>query len=164
PAVFRTTMALCRELGIKTFAFFIIGLPGDTVDSILRTVKFAIDTQPDWVQFTAASPFIGTKLRGWAVEHGLAQEDEYAYINSHMAVMGNENLSRQQIETLHSFARFFQEYLINRKGILKEDRRAQPLYQISKTVSDAVSHRAARAIYTVGKWQFERTMKMAGHA
>ena len=164
PEVFRTTMALCRQLGIKTFAFFIIGLPGDTVDSVLRTVKFAIDVQPDWVQFTAAAPFIGTKLRDWAVEHGLATEDEYAYINSHVAAMGNENLSRQQVETLHRFAEFLQEYLINRKGILKEERRSQPLYRISKNVSDVVSRRAARAIYSVGKWRFERTMKVAGRA
>ncbi len=164
PEVFRTMMGFCRQLGIKTFAFFIIGLPGDTVDSVLRTVKFAIDVQPDWVQFTAASPFIGTKLRDWAVEHGLATEDEYAYINSHMAVMGNENLSRRQVETLHRFAEFIQEFVINRKGILKEERRSEPLYRISKGVSDAVSRRAARAIYTVGKWRFERTMKAAGHA
>lgn len=161
PAVFRTMMGLCRELGIKTFAFFIIGLPGDTVDSILRTLKFAIDAQPDWVQFAAASPLIGTKLRDWAVEHGLATKDEYAYINSHSAAMGNENLSREQVEALHSFARFLQEYLINRKGILKEERRSQPLYQMAKRVSDAASNGAAQAIFTLAKWQFERTMKPA---
>ena len=64
---FHKCVTLCRELGIKTFAFFIIGLPGDTIQTVLRTIKFAIDMKRDWVQFTAAAPFIGTKLRTRAV-------------------------------------------------------------------------------------------------
>ena len=35
-------VALCREVGIKTFCFFIIGLPGDTVDTILGSIAFAV--------------------------------------------------------------------------------------------------------------------------
>ncbi|MBW8041931.1 MAG: radical SAM protein [Planctomycetes bacterium] len=53
----------CRQLKIKTFCFFIIGLPGDTAQTILETIAFAIDLRPNWVQFTAAAPLIGTKLR-----------------------------------------------------------------------------------------------------
>jgi len=159
PEQFRTTMAQCRELGIKTFAFFIIGLPGDTVDSIMKTIKFAIDVQPDWVQFTAATPFIGTKLRDWAVEQGLATEDEYAYVNSHVAAMGNETLSREQVESLHRFAHVLQEYFINRKGIFKEGGHAGTLSQAAKVISDAASYHGARGFYTLAKWHFQRTIK-----
>src|SRR5262249_517450 len=60
------TVALCRELGIKTFCFFIVGLPGDTVETILNSIHFAIRLKPTWVQFNAASPLMGTKLREWA--------------------------------------------------------------------------------------------------
>jgi anaerobic magnesium-protoporphyrin IX monomethyl ester cyclase len=159
PEQFRTTMALCRELGIKTFAFFIIGLPGDTVDSIMKTLKFAIEVQPDWVQFTAATPFIGTKLRDWAVQHGLAAEDEYAYINSSVATMGNETLSRQQVDALHRFAHILQEYFINRKGFLKDEARSGSLRRTAKSISDIASYQAARRLYRLGKWHFERTIK-----
>jgi radical SAM superfamily enzyme YgiQ (UPF0313 family) len=103
---FYECFALCRKLGIKTFAFFIIGLPGDTVETILDTIQFAIDMKPSWMQFTAASPFIGTKLRDWAVAQGLVTDDEYAYINSHMVSIGSENLSKEQVQSLYRFARF----------------------------------------------------------
>lgn len=158
---FRKTIALCRELGIDTFAFFIIGLPGDTVSTVLKTIKFAIDMQTTWVQFTAASPFIGTKLRAWAIEHGLTQEDEYAYISSHEVQIGNGNLTKEQVQALHRFAQFFQHYLINRKGILKDSHMPNPLHRAARNLADAISRPTAQAIYAVGKWQIERRFQTA---
>jgi radical SAM superfamily enzyme YgiQ (UPF0313 family) len=146
---------LCRQLGIKTFAFFIIGLPGDTVQTILQTIKFAIEIKPDWVQFTAASPFIGTKFRAWAVGRGLVAEDEYAYINSHEVWTGNENLSKEQVKALYHFARFFQTYLLNRNGLLKQQR-AAALYRGAKSIADAASAIAANATFLFGRLWFER--------
>ena len=156
PARFRDTIGLCRELGIDTFAFFIIGLPGDTLSSILKTIKFAIDVQPTWVQFTAASPFIGTKLREWALEHGLTTPDEYAYINSHAVQMGNENLSEHQVLLLLKFAQFFQGKLINRGGVLKNHRASGQPRKLATFCADAVSSWTARAVYSVGRRWMQR--------
>jgi anaerobic magnesium-protoporphyrin IX monomethyl ester cyclase len=150
-------MNVCRRLGIKTFGFFMIGLPGDTVQTILETIKFAIDLKPDWVQFTAASPFIGTKLRDWAVAHGLATEDEYAYVNSHQVWIGNENLSKEQVKTLYRFARFFQTCLLNRKGLLKQD---HPLggYRFLKSAADLSSDWIAQTVFRFGSLWLRRAM------
>lgn len=160
-AAFNETIALCRKLGISTFAFFIVGLPGDTVDSVLKTVKFAIDMRTTWIQFTAASPFIGTKLRDWALERGLTEPDEYAYVNSHMVLMGNGNLSKDQVKTLLDFAQFFENFVINRKGILKDDANTSPIYRAVKAIADFVSRFGAQIIYAFGKAYMERQMKSA---
>lgn len=147
--------ALCRKLGIKTFAFFIIGLPGDTIETTMNTIEFAINMNPTWIQFTAASPFIGTKLRDWAVAQGLVADDDYAYINSHSVMIGNENLSKEQVRSLYRFARFFQVFLLNRKGILKEDRPSK-LHRMAKSMVDALSNRLARVIFALGRFWFDR--------
>ncbi len=156
---FVDTVTLCRQLGINTFAFFIIGLPGDTVQTILKTIEFAIDLQPDWIQFTAASPFIGTQLREWAFSRGLVTEDEYAYVSSHEVTMGNENLSKEQVQSFLHFAQFLQKYLINRKGILKADNRPGWIYQVAKSQADIVSEHVARAIFALGKRHFTRRFR-----
>jgi len=148
------TVTLCRRLGIKVFCFFIIGLPGDTVRTILHTIHLAIKMEADWIQFTAASPFVGTKLREWAVAKGLVREDEYAYINSHQAIIGNENLSKEQVRALLWVAQFIQHYLINRKGILKDDRRSGAIYRSAKALADVISDRLARTMFTLAKWRF----------
>jgi radical SAM superfamily enzyme YgiQ (UPF0313 family) len=152
---FLQCFALCRKLGLKTFAFFIIGLPGDTIGTILNTIEFAIRMKPTWMQFTAASPFIGTKLRDWAVTQGLVADDEYAYVNSHTVLVGNDNLSKEQIQSLYRFARFIQAYLLNRKGILKDDRPSK-LHSVAKNAADAVSIKLARLVFAVGRLWFAR--------
>lgn len=148
--------ALCRKYGIKTFCFFIIGLPGDTVLTIMDTIAFAIRLKANWVQFTAATPFIGTKLREWSVAQGLVTEDEYAYINSHTATVGNENLSKHQIETLHRFAKFIERYLLNRGGILKDDNRNGFVYSAARGAADATAKIFAATFFKISRLHFER--------
>lgn len=149
-------VALCRKLGVKTFCFFIIGLPGDTVNTILQTIAFGIRLRSSWVQFTAASPFIGTKLREWAVARGLTTRDEYAYINSHEAVMGNENLTKIQIQALVRFAKFFEQYVINRKGILKDANRKGLLYSSGRSTADLICDFVGKIAFALGRRYFER--------
>jgi anaerobic magnesium-protoporphyrin IX monomethyl ester cyclase len=154
-AEFLKCFALCRKLGIKTFAFFIIGLPGDTVETIMSTIEFAIRMKPTWMQFTAASPFIGTKLRDWAVGQGLVTDDEYAYINSHGVMIGNDHLSKEQVQSLYRFARLIQVYLLNRRGILKDDRQSM-IYSLAKNLADTVSVGLARIVFALGRKWFAR--------
>ncbi len=155
---FLKTIRLCRELGIKTFGFFIVGLPGDTVDTILSTIQFAFEMKADWVQFTAAAPFIGTKLRQWAIDHGQAGEDEYAYINAYDGAMGNENLTKEQVNQLAHFAQFIGTYLINRKGLLKEERRTI-WYRPAHAVVEATTLYLARLVFYIGKFRFTRQFR-----
>ncbi len=154
PEQIASHFALCRELGIKTFGFFIIGLPGDTVETIFKTIDFAVKIKPYWVQFTAATPFIGTKLRDWAIEQGLAEKDEYAYISSHEATMGNENLSVSQVNHLHRIAQTVQNYLMNRRGILKTTGQHSVMYRVAQSAADYGCNMAARTIIFGAKTWF----------
>lgn len=49
--------------GIFSWAFFIIGLPGETKESINRTIEFAMEIDPDQVSVCAyATPYPGTEF------------------------------------------------------------------------------------------------------
>jgi magnesium-protoporphyrin IX monomethyl ester (oxidative) cyclase len=159
---FLASLALCRELGIKTFAFFIIGLPGDTVEIALKTIRFAVEMKPNWVQFTAASPFIGTKLRDWAIAQGLVEPDDRAYVNSHQVMIGNGNLTKEQVGSLYRLARFLQNFLLNRKGILKDDHRHSAMYRTAKSAADLTSDLAARATLSIAGYWLKRTLATGG--
>jgi len=52
----------CRELKITSMAFFMIGNLGETLKDIEKTIDFAIKLDPDFAQFTIATPFPGTPL------------------------------------------------------------------------------------------------------
>ena len=147
---------ICRKHGIKTFCFFIIGLPGDTVQTVLETIGFAVRLGANWIQFTAASPLIGTKLRDWAVAQRLTTHDEYSYNSSHEAMIGNENLTKGQVAALLRFAQVFERYLINRAGILKDDNRRGALYNGAKRMADFASAVSARTLFVIGRNRFQR--------
>src|SRR6185503_9971029 len=80
----RAAFANLRDAGIKSFAFFIFGYPGDTPDSMEATIEYAIDLAPDFANFYPAVPYPGTALYEKVRKDGmLASEDwskmEYSY-------------------------------------------------------------------------------------
>ena len=52
----------CKELGIRCKMSFIIGLPGESISSMLRTRKWILKNRPDIVQLDRMIPFPGTPL------------------------------------------------------------------------------------------------------
>ncbi|MBD3266719.1 radical SAM protein [bacterium] len=73
---------LCRQLGIRTLAHFIIGLPGETEESAKNTIDFAIDLDPDFASFNMAAPRMGTDLRAEAISQGWTNKDVDSVDNS----------------------------------------------------------------------------------
>ncbi|MGE5187490.1 MAG: B12-binding domain-containing radical SAM protein [Betaproteobacteria bacterium] len=53
---------LCRQVGVKTGAFFILGYPGENAATILETIKFASSLSLDYLSFTLPYPIPGTPL------------------------------------------------------------------------------------------------------
>jgi radical SAM superfamily enzyme YgiQ (UPF0313 family) len=51
-----------REAGIRSFAFFIFGYPGETPATMDQTIDYAIELDPDFANFYPAVPYPGTAL------------------------------------------------------------------------------------------------------
>lgn len=51
-----------KYLGIKAHLTFSFGLPGETQQTIKETIDFALEMEPESVQFSIVTPFPGTKL------------------------------------------------------------------------------------------------------
>jgi len=65
----------CHKLGIVIHGTFIVGLPGETPETIENTIKFANEINPHTIQVSLAAPYPGTELyrqaeaNGWMVNH-----------------------------------------------------------------------------------------------
>jgi radical SAM superfamily enzyme YgiQ (UPF0313 family) len=53
--------SLAKKIGLETQASFILGLPGETKQSILNTIKFAKNLNANYAVFSILVPFPGTK-------------------------------------------------------------------------------------------------------
>ena len=58
-----------KNAGIKVTGFFIVGLPDDSIEAALKSVKFARDTKIDPF-FNMLIPYPGTKIYDWVNTHG----------------------------------------------------------------------------------------------
>jgi hypothetical protein len=159
PQEFVATIDTCRRYGISTFAFFILGLPGDTLATIMESMEFAVHIRPTWMQFTAATPLVGTSLHDWAVREGLITPDFYRIVTSHAGSVGNENLGSADVQRLHRFARFLQVHLINRHGILKNARRTDLLYRALKRLADLASYTSTILLVRAARVWFGLTIR-----
>ncbi len=60
----------CHELGIKVHGTFIVGLPGETRETIQESIAFAKEVNPHTMQVSLAAPYPGTFLHKQATENG----------------------------------------------------------------------------------------------
>ena len=60
--VAKKAVSVAKSVGIETGAFFIIGYPGESNQTILNTIKFATSLPLDYVSFTLPYPIPGTGL------------------------------------------------------------------------------------------------------
>lgn len=70
----RHAFKLTHQAGIDTMAYFILGIPVETYEEELKTIKFAKEINPTYVQFSLLSPYYGTKLYKEAVAKGWYKE------------------------------------------------------------------------------------------
>jgi radical SAM superfamily enzyme YgiQ (UPF0313 family) len=76
-----------RDAGIRSFAFFIFGYPGETPKTMEQTVEYAIALDPDFANFYPAVPYPGTALYEKCIRESLLPSDaandwskmEYSY-------------------------------------------------------------------------------------
>ena len=98
-----------RALGIKIHGTFILGLPGETRETIEATIRFAQEIDPHTLQVSLAAPYPGTALyrealeRGWLESEGLVDGR-----GTQASVIGYPHLPRTEIfRALETFYRRF---------------------------------------------------------
>jgi len=74
----------CKKAGLVPGCFLMIGVPGETIETMENTVKFGVNSGMEKVQFCTFQPFPGTKLyddcmkNGWLVD-GYDPSDSLMY-------------------------------------------------------------------------------------
>ncbi|HPG29307.1 MAG TPA: radical SAM protein [bacterium] len=88
-----------KRIGIKVHLTFCFGLPGETLETIDKTIDAALELNPDTYQFSIATPFPGSgyfeKLKK---ENRLISENFLSYDGYNRCVINHENLKPEQLE------------------------------------------------------------------
>jgi hopanoid biosynthesis associated radical SAM protein HpnJ len=101
----------CHELGIAIHGTFILGLPGETKETIEETIRFAVEANPHTVQVSLAAPYPGTFLYDQAVREGWLDTANADYVDAHgvqIAPLHYPHLTHTEIfDSVETFYRRF---------------------------------------------------------
>jgi hopanoid biosynthesis associated radical SAM protein HpnJ len=126
----------CKKLGITIHGAFIMGLPGETRETIRKTIDYAIKLDLESLQVSLASPYPGTEFYEQCRREGWIVSETFLDDTGHQScVIGYPHLSGQEIfdgvELFYKkfyfrpkyIARSFLKMLVNgeeRRKLLKE--------------------------------------------
>ncbi|HWM71648.1 MAG TPA: hopanoid biosynthesis associated radical SAM protein HpnJ [Steroidobacteraceae bacterium] len=101
----------CHDLGIVIHGTFILGLPGETRETIQQTLDFAKEMNPHTLQVSLAAPYPGTYLYRQAKENGWLHNEEVDLLTqegTQIAPLSYPHLSHTEIfESVEDFYRKF---------------------------------------------------------
>jgi len=109
----------CRKLGITIHGTFILGLPGETPQTIEETIRFAVDINPHTVQVSLAAPYPGTELYRQAIANGWLTENTALNLVNNQGVqlspISYPDLSAAQI--YHGLETFYRRFYFRPRKI-----------------------------------------------
>ena len=113
-----------HKLGLTIHGDFILGLPGETKETIERTIQFAKDLDCETIQVSLAHAYPGTELYDFAKQNGfILHEKAMADDGGHqLAMIEYPNLSRDY--ALDAVHRFYDEYYFRPRAIWRIVKRA----------------------------------------
>jgi len=109
----------CHKLGLVVHGDFILGLPGETRDTIRHTINFAKELDVETIQVSVAHAYPGTELYEYAVKNGFMvagnkMVDEGGHQLAHIEYPG-----LPAAEILEQVHRFYDEYYFRPKAVFR---------------------------------------------
>jgi radical SAM superfamily enzyme YgiQ (UPF0313 family) len=109
----------CHKLGLLIHGDFIVGLPGETRETINRTIAFAKELDVQTIQVSVAHAYPGTELYDHVTENGFLVSgqkmvDEGGHQLAHVAYPGLP--ADEMLSALH---RFYDEYYFRPRAIFR---------------------------------------------
>jgi len=108
----------CKKLGLSVHGAFIMGLPGETKETIAETIQFAKDMDLNSIQASLASPYPGTEFYTMCKEQGWISSDSFLDEGGHQkCVINYPHLSNAEI--FNSVEEFYDKFYFRPKYILR---------------------------------------------
>ncbi len=154
----RTFVKNCKRVGLVIHGDFIIGLPGETKETIERTIQFAKELDCETIQVSMAHAYPGTELYNFAAQRGFLASEAAADTRGHqLPHLEYPNLTRE--EMMAAVNRFYDSYYFRPRVVWRILREALwDAHERKRLVAEAVSFLRLRA----ERWKWVRKTEGSG--
>ncbi len=136
----RHAFELTRQVGIKTQAFFLFGIPGETQETIRETIEFAKELNASSTQFAVAIPHPGTALYEECKANGWLTSENWADYTAESSLIETPWLTAAEVEQAR--IRAYREYYYRPQYIVGEALKVRRLADIKRLARGAGSVRS----------------------
>lgn len=127
----RQAFKLSRENDIRTIASVVLGMPGDTKESIGRTIKFVRELNPSYALFSLATPYPGTRFYQEAVQDNLLKVKDWSKYTLLSPVLETVDCSLDELKKMQTKA--FRQFYLRPIYLMRQVRMDGPI--LLKTVA-----------------------------
>jgi radical SAM superfamily enzyme YgiQ (UPF0313 family) len=144
----------CKRLGMIVHGDFQVGLPGETPETIEKTIRYAMELDPDTIQVSISHPYPGTHFYDYLEKNGYLVSVEMTDESGHqLPNIRYPGLSRQEI--VEAVENFYGRYYFRPRVIFRIVRRsifnAQDRKRLFKEAKEFFQLRARRKDFVTSR-------------
>lgn len=110
----RKAVRWAKEAGLKVWFYAMLGMYGDSAESMQRTIDLACDTEPDIANFSVSAPYVGTEWHSIANEKRWIKDSNWSsFDQNYSAQVDQPGCSRDLVRQFQRKA-YFQWYFSKR--------------------------------------------------
>ena len=130
----RRAVNLAHEAGLETVGFFMMGLPGDTIETMKKTTEFACSLPLTYAKASMTLPFPSSPMFRQIKREGRILSENWDLYNFHSTseVWKHENLGWDEIQ--HYYVRFHRKFYFRPSYILRRFWRDVRMGQLLKDI------------------------------
>lgn len=133
----RQAVELTKKSGLEAGVFFMIGNLGEDEAKINKTIEFAIKLDPDFAQFTIATPYPGTKFYDKVKNEGRFLFEEWEEVGSYKkAIFEHGALTAKLID--RKFKEAYRRFYLRPKFIVKKLKRIKTFKDVRNIIEGVV--------------------------
>jgi anaerobic magnesium-protoporphyrin IX monomethyl ester cyclase len=138
PEQIKKAFALTKKYRIQSYATVIFGLPGETQETIKETINFVNKIDPDFVQFSIATPYPGTEFFEQAQKNNwLTAKNWSDYDSIDKSVIEYPHLKKEEIEQAINTA--YRKFYFRPKYLLSQLLKIRSLKQLKQNFKGAIN-------------------------
>jgi radical SAM superfamily enzyme YgiQ (UPF0313 family) len=135
--IIREIVKETKKNKIRVHATFMFGAPGETKETIRKTIDFAKELDPDTAQFPICMPYPGTEFFDMAVKHNWLKIKDWSNFHSATdeAVIEYDDLKKEDLENAVKTA--YKEFYMRPKYIVKQTLKIRSIQEFVQLIQNA---------------------------
>jgi anaerobic magnesium-protoporphyrin IX monomethyl ester cyclase len=114
----KNAFEISRREKIRTIASVVLGMPGDTHESIKRTINFVKELNPSYAIFSLATPYPGTKFYQQTFEKDLIKVKDWSKYTLISPILETVDCSLDELKKLQTTA--FRKFYLRPAYIIRQ--------------------------------------------